>query len=189
MKKVWTFLLLIVLVGLVGCHSVETETATDYIQIIAELTAENTKLTTENEHLRESLCDSEFCRQHPIDIAYQETMSERVEMGDSSMVGMSSTTQEYAVKWREEMEKYLELLTEFLKDDEINWLSEAQDAWEVFARYNTRLEVQMHEYIFQQGSIMTIMASSTIYERYRSRALYLKSWYERLLDAPGKDAI
>jgi len=173
MKKVLMVLLLTILMGLVGCQSAEIESAIDYAAIIAEL-------QTENELLQQILWDNRIfdTERHPIDVSLLETMQTRE---GATTQGMVIAFGAHGDMWRDEMERYLELLTGLLRDDRAHWLFESQQSWRRFMKDNE--ELRYHTYYQRSmgsGTIRHIRNARIYYERYRTRALELRYLYMNL---------
>jgi len=136
-------------------------------------------LRDENEILKRILADNGISNEgrHPIDVEYEKAMSNPEVW---TTVGMSYTTTIHGDMWKAEMEKYLELLTEELADDKKKWVVESQEKWEVFTKDNEELTWQIYDQMHHGGSIMSNLTASIYYEKYRTRALYLKSLYDYL---------
>jgi len=100
-KQYLIILVLAVSITFVGCQS--GEPLLDYAEIIAELEAENERLT---ELLRDNGISPESER-HPIDVSFAEALAIPENW---ATLGMLVVTAEHSDMWREEMEKYFELL-------------------------------------------------------------------------------
>ena len=175
------------MISLVGCQSYNT----DYSEIISELKAENERL---QELLRDVGIDPNHER-HPIDAAFSYAMSQPENW---TTFGMVDVTIEHGHMWRDEMEKYLERLTEKFEEDRIshwrdgynvewrNWAIESQEAWKNFTVPNEELAFRVAERQHYGGSIMRNIKSKIYYNRYRTRALELKWLYDNLNSDIGR---
>ena len=143
-------------------------------QILAlEKELEETKFSLENaiDRLDEN--------KHPIEIEYEEAM--RNWSGNTwESVDIGTT---YGDKFKDEMNKYLELLADGLADEKKKWVMESQNSWEIFVKDNEELEWQVIDQIHHGGSIMKTFSAGIYYERYRNRTLFLK----RLCDSINRD--
>jgi hypothetical protein len=86
----------------------------------------------------------------------------------------------YGDMWKAEMEDCLRLIEEELNDDKKRWVSASQEKWEVFTKDNEELAWQAYDQINHGGSIMDIHSANIYYEKYKTRALYLKPLYDFL---------
>jgi cell division protein FtsB len=120
--------------------------------------------------------------------AISEEAAEPIEVAfEKAMLGWSGNTQEgvdticfYGDMWKAEMEEYLRLLEKELDDDKKQWLVSSQAKWEVFTKDNEELAWQTYDQMEHDGSIMQILSADIYYEKYKTRALYLKSLYDFL---------
>ena len=90
----------------------------------------------------------------------------------------------YGDLWKEEMEKYYQLLYDELNDDKKQWIVSSQEQWEIFTKYNEELTWQTYDQLHHKGSIMRILTAGIYREKYRTRALDLKYLYEYLTKYP-----
>ena len=86
----------------------------------------------------------------------------------------------YAELWKNEMDNYYDLLYDKLKDEKKQFLILSQEKWELFTKDNEELAWQTYDQLNHGGSIMKIYTAQIYLERYRSRALTLKSLYDFL---------
>ena len=180
MKKCLIILILAVLITLIGCQVGEpiaydytAESPLDYAEIIAELEAEN-------ERLRELMWDNGVNpdnERHPIDISFAEELEQP---GSWATNTMTQITIEHAHMWRDEMEKYLALLSENLAEyDSAHLLWESQERWLTFAESDDELENEMLWLIYWHGTIRRPISAHITLSRYRNRALHLRQLYEQ----------
>lgn len=113
-------------------------------------------------------------KKYPIDIEY-----------DKAMQNWSGVTLEgvdiictYGDKWKNEMEKYYNLLYKKLNKDKKKWLISSQEKWETFTKENEELAWQIYDQNYHGGSIMQIFSAEIYYDKYRERALDLMKKYE-----------
>ena len=131
---------------------------------------------------------------HPIDIECERAFIESDERGDAHA---RSTIWEYGDKWKEEMEKYLDLLTLELDENGVLWevgfeqievarggfgfeVAVSQEKWEEFRISAERLDDFIRYQINHAGTMMSDYRAIFRYDTYRARALYLKSLYDFL---------
>ena len=133
----------------------------------------------ENNRLKRILSDNGISAEerHLIDISYEKAMANPEVW---TTYGMAETTYQHGDMWKAEMEKYIELLTEILNAEKKKWVLESQEKWEIFTKDNEELAWQVYDAVNHGGSIMTNHTAGIYYDKYRTRALYLKSLYDFL---------
>jgi uncharacterized protein YecT (DUF1311 family) len=116
-------------------------------------------------------CMAEQTKQHPID-KFEEGQIEK----DSSTAGMVNAAVESSNMWKEEMNKYYNLLKQELGPLEKDQLVKSQDAWLGFYKE----EIKNITNIFNQmtGTIYITMRAANFREVVKTRALDLKHYYE-----------
>lgn len=104
------------------------------------------------------------------------------EMKDSSGVTSEiiEITMKYAEVWKQEMEKYHDLLYDMLDDDGKSCLENSQEAWEEYSNSNKELVFHVEEQRFGGGSYLNILAADLLCQKYRMRALEMRELYESL---------
>lgn len=153
---------------------------TGYVPLkIREDAVDISSVHDENETLKRILADNVISdkERHQIDIEYEKEMSNPEVWTTAEM---TDTTIKCGDMWKAEMEKYLDLLMEELNDDKKKWVSQSQEKWEISTKDNEELSWQVYDQMHHGGSIMSNLAASIYYEKYRTRALYLKSLYDYL---------
>ena len=106
---------------------------------------------------------------------------------DKAMKKWSGNTSEgvdiicsFGDKWKDEMNKYYNLLYNELNPDKRKWLVSSQKKWETFTKDNEELEWQTYDQINGGGSIMQTFSSQIYLDRYRDRAIKLMQLYDFL---------
>lgn len=146
-------------------------------QEINALKGEKASLELKPARLNEAAAISESAKERgPIETAFENAMLE-----------WSGNTWEsvdiicfYGDMWKSKMDEYLQLLEKELNDDKKQWLVSSQEKWEVFTKDNEELAWQTYDQMNHDGSIMHIHSANIYYEKYKTRALYLKSLYDFL---------
>lgn len=87
----------------------------------------------------------------------------------------------YAGLWKQEMERYYNLLYDTLDDAGKSSLENSQKAWEEYSVKNNELIFYMEEQKFEGGSYLGVLDAELLYQKYRSRASELKEMYGKLL--------
>lgn len=150
---------------------VRTDTATT-----AEQTDELVRLLAENKQRRSDLdARTDDTYLDPLDRELAEVCQEwmtTVDMVDGHVA--------YGNKWREKMEHYLHLLHEELDPERRSWLMVSQEQWETFADANAQLQGAVYSQCHEGGTLVGIEMACSYYDRYRTRAMELKSLYETL---------
>ena len=80
--------------------------------------------------------------------------------------------------WKDEMDKYYNLLNDVLTPDNKQCLVSSQKQWEAFTKENDELTLQTYRQIYQGGSIVHIFAADIYYDKYKTRAVQLKALYD-----------
>ena len=131
---------------------------------------------------------------YPLDIECQATFFEEGGGGRVHVVMMISR---YGDKWKEEMERYVDLLTTELEENGVIWevgfeqievrrgglgwhVTEAQEAWAIYYNKNSDFDDFIRYQINHGGTVMSNYRAGYSYDAYRTRALYLQSLYEFL---------
>ncbi|MDM8534165.1 hypothetical protein QUF55_05595 [Clostridiaceae bacterium HSG29] len=133
------------------------------------------KVKKENDELIQIVSDYEQSK-HPIEIEFENEMKSWSGNNDEGVYIVLG----YGDQWKEEMNKYYNLLLEKLNEDKRKWLVSSQEQWELFTKENEELAWHVNDQIYHDGSIMRIFDANIYYYRYRDRALYLKEKYEIL---------
>ena len=110
---------------------------------------------------------------HPIEIEFE-----------TEMLTWSGVTGEgvdiickYGDLWKNEMEKYYDLLFDILEPEKRQWLESSQKQWEIFTKEHEELSWQTYDQMHHGGSIMRIFEAHIYYERYKDRAMQLMALY------------
>jgi hypothetical protein len=112
--------------------------------------------------------------EHEIDKAYSEAMKEWT---GTTVEGIEISTT-YALLWKEEANKYYDLLYDELDDDKKALLVSSQEKWENFFIENKLLEEEISRRAFGNGSMRREFNASIPLYKYRERALELRSLYK-----------
>jgi uncharacterized protein YecT (DUF1311 family) len=112
---------------------------------------------------------------HPIDIKQEQCLA--IDSNATTM-GMIQCTIRAADEWKNEMDKYLELLNVNLNLEEKEKLNKSQTEWLVFSK----LEVDFIHMIYsnKDGSMWMVVTAGELCDLVRSRSLKLKGYYEIL---------
>ena len=180
-------------------------------QIDAFLTAERAELeaSREAERLRQSYADLFWATRffgwkenyHPLDIACYESFHEQYAPGEYGASQIREFIWRYALVWRGEMERYLELITEMLTeamvDDPVMRISEyeivtisaevllrellnSQAKWKEFRAANRTFASGARVAVNAGGTILSDYSAAFEYDTYRERAIYLQEMYDYL---------
>lgn len=111
-----------------------------------------------------------------LDVQYEK------EMKDSGGVTseMIEITIKYAGLWKQEMEKYYDLLYDILDNEGKVCLENSQEAWEEYSNSNNELVFHVEEQRFGGGSYLNILEADLLCQKYRMRASELRELYELL---------
>jgi hypothetical protein len=112
----------------------------------------------------------------PLDVELENALA----AGGTSTSDMVDIYCSYGDKWKDEMNRYLDLLTEKLKDDKKHFVALSQEKWSDFIKDNEELQWQTYDQIHHAGSLMYTYTAKCYLESYRSRALFLKNLYDFL---------
>jgi len=149
---------------------------------IEELNHRNTEMYKERsimeskvEELNKIVAESKQ-NKHPLEIEFEKEM--KTWSGNTSEgVEILCTNGD---KWKDEMEKYYELLNEELDEDKKKWLESSQEKWEIYIEENEELGWQIFDQQYHGGTIIQILSAELYYNRYHDRALDLIQKYEEL---------
>ncbi|MCL2837697.1 MAG: hypothetical protein FWE04_01325 [Oscillospiraceae bacterium] len=116
---------------------------------------------------------------HPLDISFEEIMS------DPEVRGVANNRRDvsilYGDKWREEMERNLELMYSDLSVERWELVVQSQESWLVFEERDMELFSRAISQAWAGGNAIGEFIAFRRYQLYRNRALYLERIYEYLM--------
>jgi hypothetical protein len=116
---------------------------------------------------------------HLLDISFEATMS------DLEVQGVANNRRDvsmlYGDKWREEMERYLELMRNKLDEDALELVATSQSNWEVFVESDMELFSRAISQAWAGGNAIGEFIAFRRYQTYRERTLHLIRMHEYLM--------
>jgi len=121
---------------------------------------------------------------HPLDVKFEAVMSDYEIRGNINAIRAFKTI--YGDKWRDEMERYLELMQSELDEEAWELVAISQANWETFKWSDIDVLNQAYLHYYNNATITLLYRASNHYERFRNRALHLQMLYELLTADPNR---
>lgn len=147
--------------------TVNTTTATS-----AQLTEEITTLPVKQE-------GDSYINQNKIDIEYQSALEAVCNLKKYEI------TQDYAQRWKREMEDNLQNLMEKLSTDDKNLLTTAQNSWETYAKNELKLAYAYADILSLDTDSKMNHNAKAYYDIYRERAIELYQYRQAITEKFG----
>ncbi len=138
----------------------------------AQLTEETTTLPVKQE-------GDSYINQNKIDIEYQSALETVRNLKKYEI------TQDYAQRWKREMEDNLQNLMEKLSTDDKNLLTTAQNSWEAYAKNELKLAYAYADILSLDSDAKMNHNAKAYYDIYRERAIELYQYRQAITEKFG----
>ena len=150
----------------------EKTTGNTATSVPAQLAEETTTLPVKQE-------GDSYINQNKIDIEYQSALEAVRNLKKYEI------TQDYAQRWKREMEDNLQKLMEKLSTDDKNLLTTAQNSWETYAKNELKLAYAYADILSLDSDAKMNHNAKAYYDIYRERAIELYQYRQAITEKFG----